>query len=65
MHRREYRGTIDGRTISPSAVGRLDAATFLIATCEGYVALAKSAQDGQLLQSGKRRLVQFLESLVT
>lgn len=40
-----------------------DTATFLMAAYEGYLSLAKSSQDGQILRSGKKRIVQFLESL--
>jgi len=38
-------------------------ATFLIALYEGYLSLAKNAQDAQLLQSGQRSMIDYLESL--
>lgn len=40
-----------------------EAATFLVATYEGYISLAKNAQDAGVLQSGKRRMTEYLESL--
>jgi TetR/AcrR family transcriptional regulator, transcriptional repressor for nem operon len=38
-------------------------ATFLIAMYEGYISLAKSSQDPHMLQSGKKNITQYLESL--
>jgi TetR/AcrR family transcriptional repressor of nem operon len=40
-----------------------DTATFLIATYEGYLSLAKNAQDAKALRAGQRTLVRQLESL--
>ncbi len=40
-----------------------EAATFIVATYEGYISLAKNAQDPKVLQSGKKQLVRYLESL--
>jgi AcrR family transcriptional regulator len=42
-----------------------ETAGFLIATYEGYISLSKSSQDPHMLQSGKRNMVRFLESLRT
>lgn len=38
-------------------------ATFLIATYEGYLSLAKNSQDARVLRSGQRNLIDHLESL--
>lgn len=40
-----------------------ETATFLVALYEGYISLAKNAQDARVLQSGKKRMVRYLESL--
>jgi TetR/AcrR family transcriptional regulator, transcriptional repressor for nem operon len=40
-----------------------ETATFLVASYEGYISLAKNAQDGGVLQSGKKRIRDFLETL--
>jgi TetR/AcrR family transcriptional repressor of nem operon len=40
-----------------------EAATFFIAAYEGYISLAKNAQDVRVLRSGKRSLTRYLESL--
>jgi TetR/AcrR family transcriptional repressor of nem operon len=40
-----------------------ETATFLIATFEGYVVLAKNSQDARMMQSGQRRVSGHLESL--
>jgi AcrR family transcriptional regulator len=40
-----------------------ETATFLVALYEGYVSLAKSAQDRQVLQSGIDRITAYLDSL--
>ena len=40
-----------------------DEATFVIAMYEGYISLAKNSQDPKLLKSGKRRMINYLESL--
>lgn len=40
-----------------------DTATFLIAAFEGYMSLAKNAQDAGFLRSGQKALVSYLESL--
>jgi TetR/AcrR family transcriptional regulator, transcriptional repressor for nem operon len=44
-------------------VNPTEAATFLIATYEGYMSLAKNAQDVKALRAGQRALVRHLESL--
>jgi len=41
----------------------MDTATFLVATYEGYISLAKNSQDPRILQAGKKRLTRYLESL--
>ena len=51
------------RGLVRSDVDTREAATFLIAVYEGYVSLAKSAQDPGVLQSGIRQVVAWLESL--
>jgi AcrR family transcriptional regulator len=40
-----------------------EAATFFVALYEGYISLAKNAQDARVLQSGKKQMVKYLESL--
>jgi len=40
-----------------------EAATFLIATYEGYLSLAKNSQDARVLRSGQRSLIGHLESM--
>jgi TetR/AcrR family transcriptional regulator, transcriptional repressor for nem operon len=40
-----------------------ESATFLIATYEGYLSLAKNAQDAKALRAGQRALIRYLESL--
>jgi TetR/AcrR family transcriptional regulator, transcriptional repressor for nem operon len=40
-----------------------EAATFLIAAYEGYLSLAKNAQDARVLRSGLRNLTGYLEGL--
>jgi hypothetical protein len=40
-----------------------ETAGFLIATLEGYVSLAKNAQDAKVLRVGIRNMVGWLESL--
>ena len=40
-----------------------EAATFLIAAYEGYFSLAKNSQDAQVLRSGLRSLIGYLEGL--
>lgn len=40
-----------------------DEATFVIAMYEGYISLAKNSQDSKLLKSGKKRMIEYLESL--
>jgi hypothetical protein len=40
-----------------------EAAGFLIATLEGYVALAKNAQDAKVMKAGIRNIVDWLRSL--
>ncbi len=40
-----------------------ESATFLVATYEGYISLAKAANDPKLLKSGIAQLVNYVESL--
>jgi TetR/AcrR family transcriptional regulator, transcriptional repressor for nem operon len=40
-----------------------DTAMFLMATYEGYISLAKNAQDARLLQNGMKSMVRYLETL--
>ena len=40
-----------------------ETAGFLIATLEGYVSLAKNAQDAKVMKAGKRNMVGWLRSL--
>jgi TetR/AcrR family transcriptional regulator, transcriptional repressor for nem operon len=40
-----------------------DAAMFLMATYEGYISLAKNAQDAQLLHAGMKSMARYLETL--
>jgi TetR/AcrR family transcriptional regulator, transcriptional repressor for nem operon len=40
-----------------------ETATFLVAVYEGYISLAKNAQDAGLLREGKRQMVRYLETL--
>jgi TetR/AcrR family transcriptional regulator, transcriptional repressor for nem operon len=40
-----------------------DTATFLMATYEGYISLAKNAQDARVLQNGMKSMVRYLETL--
>jgi AcrR family transcriptional regulator len=40
-----------------------EAATFLVAVYEGYISLAKNAQEQNVLRSGIRRITGYLESL--
>jgi hypothetical protein len=66
---------MNGRKAPPRlcrrAVGELDAprpgcaqaAIFLIAVYEGYVVLAKNAQDGSVWKAGIRNIVGCLQSL--
>jgi TetR/AcrR family transcriptional regulator, transcriptional repressor for nem operon len=54
-------GQIDGRVrrdVEPT-----DAAGFLIATLEGYVSLAKNAQDPKVMKAGIRNIVAWLQSM--
>jgi len=46
------------RDVEPAEI-----ASFLIATLEGYVSLAKNAQDAKVMKAGKRNLVDWLRSL--
>jgi TetR/AcrR family transcriptional repressor of nem operon len=41
----------------------VEAAGFLIATLEGYVSLAKNAQDAKVMKAGIRNIVSWLQSL--
>jgi TetR/AcrR family transcriptional repressor of nem operon len=38
-------------------------AMFLMATYEGYISLAKNAQDARLLQNGMKTMARYLETL--
>ncbi len=40
-----------------------DTATFIIATYEGYLSISKNSQDPRMLQSGKRSIARYLETL--
>lgn len=40
-----------------------DLATFIIATYEGYLSISKNSQDPRMLQSGKRSIARYLETL--
>jgi TetR/AcrR family transcriptional regulator, transcriptional repressor for nem operon len=40
-----------------------DTATFFIALYEGYISVCKNSQDAKIMQSGKRSIVQYLETL--
>ena len=40
-----------------------EVATFLVATYEGYISLAKNSQDAAVLRSGIRNMVGYVESL--
>jgi TetR/AcrR family transcriptional repressor of nem operon len=40
-----------------------DTAMFLMATYEGYISLAKNAQDARLLQNGMQTMARYLETL--
>jgi TetR/AcrR family transcriptional regulator, transcriptional repressor for nem operon len=40
-----------------------ETATFLMATYEGYISLAKNAQDARVLESGMKAMARYLESL--
>jgi AcrR family transcriptional regulator len=40
-----------------------ETAGFLIATLEGYVSLAKNAQDAKVMKAGKKNMVNWLQSL--
>ena len=54
-------GQADGtvrRDVEPA-----ETAGFLIATLEGYVSLAKNAQDAKVMKAGKRNLIGWLQSL--
>jgi AcrR family transcriptional regulator len=42
-----------------------DTATFFIAVYEGYISLCKNSQDKNMLQSGKRSIARYLETLRT
>ena len=51
------------RGLVRTEVDPAETATFLIAMYEGYISLAKNSQDARVLQSGKKRMVRYLESL--
>jgi TetR/AcrR family transcriptional regulator, transcriptional repressor for nem operon len=54
-------GQVHGRVRSD--VEAAEIAGFLIATLEGYVSLAKNAQDANVLKAGKKNMVNWLRSL--
>lgn len=51
------------RGLVRSDVDADETATFLIAAFEGSLSLAKNAQDVRVLRSGKKSMIQYLESL--
>lgn len=51
------------RGVVRSDVDPDEKASFLIAAYEGYISLAKGAQDVRVLQSGIRSMIRYLESL--
>jgi AcrR family transcriptional regulator len=51
------------RGVVRADVDPAETATFIVAVYEGYISLAKSAQDARLLQSGKKQIVKYLKSL--
>ena len=57
LRRGQTRGTVR-RDVDPSAT-----ASFLIAMYEGYISLAKNAQDAVVLEAGVRNIVRWLRSL--
>jgi hypothetical protein len=59
-------GALSVLHVENSRWGRLapdEAATFLLATYEGYISLAKSLQDVAGLQAGEKTMISYLESL--
>lgn len=54
-------GQINGKVRND--IDARDTATFLVATYEGYISLAKTAQDGRVLVAGMKQLRVYLESL--
>jgi TetR/AcrR family transcriptional regulator, transcriptional repressor for nem operon len=46
-----------------SGVSPEEMASFLIATYQGYISLAKSHQDAAALRDGEKVMIKFLESL--
>ena len=54
-------GQINGKVRND--IDARDTATFFIATYEGYISLAKTAQDGRVLVAGVKQLRVYLESL--
>jgi TetR/AcrR family transcriptional regulator, transcriptional repressor for nem operon len=57
LHKGQALGTVR-RDIKPA-----EAASFLIATLEGYVSLAKNAQDAKVMKAGIDNIVNWLRSL--
>jgi TetR/AcrR family transcriptional regulator, transcriptional repressor for nem operon len=51
------------RKMVRSDVNPEEMASFLLATYEGYISLAKSYQDAAALQDGEKAMINFLESL--
>lgn len=54
-------GQINGKVRND--IDARDTATFLVAAYEGYISLAKTAQDGRVLVAGMKQLRVYLESL--
>lgn len=54
-------GQINGKVRND--IDARDTATYLVATYEGYISLAKTAQDSRVLVSGMKQLRLYLESL--
>jgi AcrR family transcriptional regulator len=51
------------RNLVRADVDPAETATFIVAVYEGYISLAKSAQDARVLHSGKKQIVKYLKSL--
>jgi hypothetical protein len=59
LRKGQSQGTVR-RDLNPN-----EAASFLIATVEGYATLAKNAQDAEVWRAGIRNIVRWLKSLRT
>ena len=57
LRKGKYQGTVR-RVLNPD-----EAASFLIATVEGYATLAKNAQDAKVWKAGIRNVVRWLRTL--